>query len=387
MYKKVLIIALNENWTGISRLPSGLDRAGFEVYALCPRKSFLAKTKYLKKAILYPTFTYSRSKLIYCWIVISILYFKPDLIVPGDEDSILALHSISNFFENIPFFFRISKIIRHSLTPSSFDSIILSKSDFQEQCKKWGLRSPENIILEDVSDALKNAKLFGYPVVLKHDSGYGGSGVYICENELDIKKHYFQIEKNKKFKNFKVYFKKMFFVSIFNHDNKISLQQYIEGQVGQSPFCAKNGEVFAFNPMIRRETYPGKTGPASVSEGYQNEDIEGFVKTVAENLQYTGFGSLEYMIENKTKKLFIIELNPRPTPTCHISNKFLTNDLCETFFKGLNLIPRDIRPFAPYSLAMFPSEKKRDPESPYFLTSYHDIPHDDPYLFRALDPK
>ena len=37
MTKKILIIALAKDWTGISRLPSGLKRAGFEVAALCPK--------------------------------------------------------------------------------------------------------------------------------------------------------------------------------------------------------------------------------------------------------------------------------------------------------------------------------------------------------------
>jgi hypothetical protein len=388
MVKKVLIVALNENWTGISRLPSGLDRAGFDVYAICPKKSFLAHTKFLKKAVLYPTFTYSRSKLIYLWIVAGILYFKPDLLIPGDEDTILALQNLSNSLEKNPFFGKISILIRKSLTPKSFDSIVLSKSDFQEKCREWGLRTPRNLVLDNVEMALVSAREMGYPVVLKHDSGYGGSGVFICQTETDIKNHFDIIQKESVLKKIRVILKNTFFISIFNNDSKISLQQYIDGRVGQSPFCAESGVVFGFNPMLRLHTYPGKTGPASVSQGFENPDIEYFVKTVAKKLNYTGFGSLEYMIDEKTKQLFIIELNPRPTPTCHISSQYVTNDLCDVFYKGLNSIfLEDRKTFVPYTVAMFPGEKKRDPYSPYLTENYHDIPLNDPLLLKALEQK
>jgi carbamoyl-phosphate synthase large subunit len=384
MFNNILIIALNENWTGISRLPYGLDRAGFKVYALCPKKSFLAKTKFLKKSILYPTFTYSRSFLIYPWIIIAIVFFKPDLIIPGDEDAVLALQKLSNGFNKIPFLNFISKIIRKSLPSKLFDAVVLNKSDFQEKCRSWGLRTPRNIVLEKPGDAIGIASDLGYPVVLKHDSGYGGSGVFICHNEEDVKKQIELINNNTSSRRIKNILKNLFFVSIFN-DGKISLQQYIEGQIGQSPFCAHNGKVFAFNPMVRLKTHPGKTGPATVSQGYENHDIEYFVKTIAEKLSYIGFGSLEYMVEKTSGNLYIIELNPRPTPTCHMSSDHVTNDLCEMFFKGLNSIPLELKPFIPYTIAMFPGEKKRNPESLYLKESYHDIPLNDPILLRALE--
>lgn len=188
MYKKILIIALNENWTGISRLPFGLSKAGFLVYALCPRKSFLAKTIFLKKSLLYPTFTYSRSKLIYLWMLFSIILFRPDFIIPGDEDAILALYNLSNMLERIPYLNQISKLIRSSLTAKTFDSTILNKSDFQKKCNEWGLRTPKNRVVKNSESCLSDAAQMGYPVVLKNDSGYGGTGVFICYNEEDIKK-------------------------------------------------------------------------------------------------------------------------------------------------------------------------------------------------------
>ncbi len=385
MKKKALIIALNENWTGISRLPSGLVRAGFEVSALAPKKSLLGKTKHLKESILYPTFTYSRSKLVYLWIIYAFLKLKPEVVIPGDEDTILALQNVSNLLERLPFFHSVSKLIRSSITGKEFDQLVLSKSSFQKKCNEWGLRTPKNIIVHNLAEALMAAADMSYPVVIKYDSGYGGSGVFICETEVDLKNHFQNLGGPSLVTILKETFKRMFFVSIFSSEKVISIQQYIDGQVGQSPFCANEGVVFGFNPMLRLRTFPGKTGPASVSCGYENEDIEAFVKTIAKKMNYSGFGSVEYIIDSKSKLLHIIELNPRPTPTCHIKDDVVTNDLCECYFNGLNKIPFELKSFRPYTIAMFPGEKRRDPNSEFLKTAFHDVPEGDQVLFKALN--
>ncbi len=383
--EKVLIIALNENWSGISRLPSGLSRHGIKVFALCPENSFIAKTKFLSSALLYKTFTYSRSKIIYLRIIHAIKHFKPDFIIPGDEDTLLALQNVANLCQSFGLFKDVKNVIRQSLPSAEFDHLVLSKSDLQTKCVEWGVRTPKNKIVKNLDEALLVAKEFQYPVVIKHDSGYGGSGVVICDNENELKTHFDKIENISLLSKIKAEIKDLFFVSILRPNGLISIQEFIKGEIGQSPFCAFNGEVIATNPMKRLHTYPGKTGPASVSEGIEDSDIINFVKIIAKNLNYNGFGSVEYMIDEKTKKLHVIELNPRPTPTCHIPSPYVTNDLSEAFAFGLRKIPFKQKVYSPFTIAMFPGEKKRDSKSPFLTSSYHDIPVNDPELLKVLD--
>lgn len=382
---RILIIALNENWSGISRLPAGLKRHGLEVFALCPENSFLAKTKFLSNSIKYKTFTYSRSKIIYIRIIHAIVHFKPDFIIPGDEDTILALQNVASLIKHLPFFNSIYKTIRKSLADEKYDHLVLSKSDLQQKCIEWGVRTPKNKIVKNSSEAKQIATEMGYPIVIKHDSGYGGSGVVICDSENELLEHFKKIENVGLIAKFKAHIKDMLFVSILRPNGVISIQQFIKGEIGQSPFCAFNGEVIATNPMQRVHTFPGKTGPSSVSKGIEDKDIEIFVKIIAKNLNYNGFGSVEYMIADDNKLLYVIELNPRPTPTCHMQSAHVTNDLCEAFASGLNAIPYAPKKFWPFTVAMFPGEKKRDPNSPYLTNSYHDIPVDDPELLKILD--
>lgn len=384
MIKKILIIAFNENWVGISRLPSGLDRAGFEVFALCPRKSYLANTKFLKKSLLYPTFTYSRSKIIYLWMVIAFIFFKPDLIIPGDEDVILGLQNLSNFFLKVPFFNKISKIIRQSMTAKDFDLLILNKSDFQKRCTTLGIRTPKNIVVDDIKNALIVASKFHYPIVIKVDAGYGGHGVLLCTNQGELIKNLQILQTISFIQKIKFLLKDLLFISILSRDRKFSLQQYIQGTEGQAPFCSKDGNVFGHNSMIRLRTLKNATGQSTVTEGIENLEIAQYVQLVAKNLNYTGFGSLEFIIEEKSGLPYVIELNPRPTPTCHLANTVVTNDLCSLFFKGLNSHPIELQAFRPYILALFPGELKRDPKSHFLTEAYHDIPVNDSQLVAAL---
>lgn len=387
MFDKVLIIALDEHWAGISRLPSGLNRAGFKVFALCPQKSYLRHTQFLTKSIVYPTFTYSRSKLIYLWIVFSIYYFKPHLLIPGDEDSILALQNLSRLFEKISFFKKISKLIRKSITLKEFDSIILSKGEFQKKCEEWGIRVPESFEVKNFDEAFLAASKLGFPLVLKHDTGYGGSGVFICQDLTDLRAHFLNDPSFSLIADFKKKLRTKLFISVFNMDKKITLQQYIDGQVGLAPFCALEGQVFATNSMLKLRTHPGRTGPTSVAHGIENTDVNNFVKIIADKLNYTGFGSLDFILDKKGKNAFVIEINPRPVPTCHFTEDVVANDLCDLFYKGINFKPRVLKPFRSYTVAIFPNEQKRDPQSVFLKEAYHDIPFNDPHLLRALEAK
>lgn len=385
MKKKVLIVALNEKWTGISRLPWGLSRAGFETYAVCPSSSYLAKTKFLNGSVLFPTFTYARSKIVYLWIVFAIFKIKPDLIIPGDEDTILTLQNINKLLEKLPFFKSVARLIRESMAPKQFDNLIMSKSEFQKKCNEWGVLAPKNVFVHNSEEALKVADEMGFPIVIKKDSGYGGSGVFICENRNEMILNLNKIENIHFMDVLKGHLKRIFFISVVNNEKGMSIQQFIKGTSGLTPFCAEEGVVFGFNQMLRLRTYPGKTGPASVSEGYYDEEIEKSVRKIASELSFTGFASFEFIVEEKSKKAYAVEFNARPTPSCHMDSKVVVNDLCECFFNGLNRKQIEKKDFRSYTIAMYPGEKRRDPHSPFLNSAFHDVPLHDPDLLAAIE--
>ncbi len=387
MAKKVLIVAVNKDWMGISRLPSGLSRAGFITYAVCPKGSYISKTKYLAGVVCFPVFSTYRSKIFYFPLFYSILRFRPDHIIPGDEEALLALQKFSNFMERIPFLNKISKIIRRSLTKKENDKKFFSKSIFINHCHSWGVNVPLNFQINKVDEAIRAGRKLGFPVVLKLDEGYGGTGVFICSDEKELIKKVTNALEYSLLNEIKFLLRRFFFITLFDKQLKISLQKYIKGVAGLAPFYARNGVLLASNPMLRLETYPNSIGATSVSRGFYNEDVIKYVETVVRNLSYNGFGSLDFMVDEKTNEIFVIELNPRPTPCTHFSSSLVTHDLCDIFYRGFNQKDIQTKKIKDFTVAMFPYEKIRDPESPYLKEAFHDIPIDDPHLLKVLEAK
>lgn len=382
--KKVLIVSTNKSWSGISRLPSALTRSGFATYVLCPKKSFISYTKYLADSITYPTWTYSRSKIFYFFILYSLIKFRPEKVIPGDEEALLALQNLSNFFERLPFLSEQILIIRNSIGPKDTDELLLSKSVFVECCKEWGVKVPSNQKVKSLSEALEAGRKMNFPLVIKLDEGYGGSGVFICHTEEELINNFSKISQFSFFKKLKAFFQRNFFITLKNEMN-ISIQQYVKGITGATPFFASKGKMLASNSMLKIQTYPDKTGPSSVVQGLNSEEMKKNASLIAKKINYNGFGSLDFIQEEGTNDIYIIELNPRPVPLTHFSDELVAYDLCKTFFRSCNDLDLDQKEFKNFTIALFPNEKKRDLKSPYLKSAYHDVPHDDPKLFEALN--
>ncbi len=388
---KAMVVALDEHWVGASRLPFGLSRVGFSVSVVCPLNSYIAKTRYVDQAIKFPTWTYSRSKIIYLIILWSFIKFKPEVVVHGDEDALLALQTIRRFTSKLPGLRWIAKTISNSICDEKFDFLTLSKADFVQKCSEWGVLTPKNIKVQTWEDVLVAAKQVGYPLVLKRDMGYGGSGVTICQDERQLQESFQKLEKISVLARVKGIVRKIFFVSIFSGEDVVSVQQFVSGTVGLIPFVSKNGKLISANPMLKFKTHPGQTGPTSVGQGYFDPTLLEAVQVVSGKMNYTGFGSLDFIVDEKTKKAFIIELNPRATPVVHLTKEQVGHDLCDAFYKSQQDIAK--RPvellfneanLKPYLIALFPNEQRRDPNSPYIKGSDYDIPVDDPELIKVL---
>ena len=372
-----------EKWIGISRLPCALKNAGADVYILCPKNSYIAKTRFFNVRGRYRTYTYSRSKLVYFTILFFLLRFKSDLIIPGDEEALFALQNLANILSNNPFLSGISRQIRQSIGEAEFDQVRLSKSLFMQACKQWRIRSPQNESLRTIEEAVGLAKQWGYPVVLKSNFGYGASGVSVCQNEAELIEAFLRFTKTSIISKLRAFLKSIFF--IIPQGDGLSLQRYIDGSIGLVPFIAYRGQILGANPMLKHRTYPGATGPSSVCKGIDSPEILEMVTQVCKSMRYTGFGSLDFIIDSETDKPYIIELNPRPVPTSHFGSKYCSVDLCDSLIKKMQGKFLPANKFRPFLVALFPNEKKRDPQSPFLKEAFHDVPYDDPALMASLD--
>ncbi len=182
--------------------------------------------------------------------------------------------------------------------------------------------------------------------------------------------------------------KSLLFIDFLSSENRTSIQQYILGATGISPFAAINGKFLAATALEKIKAHPPVTGPASVIGTINRPDAIEHVKVIIKNLGYNGFGGMEYIIEKDTGKLYVIEMNPRCTPLHHIESKYIGVDFCQQLIKGINNIESPFEwKFKESTITLFPNELRRDPTSSYITDYFHDMPINDPKLTNILMPK
>lgn len=387
MQNSILIFSINKYWNGISRLPAGLKRADFRVYALCPKNSYLSQTRYVDHLSTFNTFMDAAPKTVILRFFLLYLFVRPNIVMLGDEDALQILQEMCRFLCKIPFLKKIGLEMRASLCREEFDNTVLNKDLFLATIKKWGIPTPADINVTTFDEAKKVALELKYPVVLKKSTSYGGSGVFICKNEEDLNKAFYNhIPKNIK-KRIKRFIKSQFFIDFLGSENRTSIQQYIQGAPGIAPFAAKDGKLLAATVLEKVIAFPAVTGPASVIKTIDRADIISHVKTLVNNLGYNGFGGMEYIIDQASGKFYVIEMNPRCTPLHHIDEKYLGVDLCMALKNGIEKKETNFNwSFKPFTITLFPNELRRDPNSSYLTANYHDLPINDPNLTKILMP-
>lgn len=393
----ILIFTIQQYWIGIARLPKVLQEAGFKVGVLCFPKSYIAKTRYLDKLFLLEspgnTLLKSLRKAIEVW--------RPVLLIPGDELTVRFLHLIvrlatTNKLNSLPI--DVVKTIQSSLCSPDFYEAATNKTITQRVAREIGLRTPAQQSFDSVADALSFKTEYSYPVVLKKSFGTGGSGVKICDNSEQLMEalHNFQPlpAKPPSIKSLiKNWLRELLRSDLdpvqlnpaqLPDDPAVSIQQFISGKPAMYCLVAIAGKTLAGYTAVKEIVNPSPTGMSSVIHFIKQPEMASAASALMTLFNYTGFASIEFMIEEKTGFAYLLECNPRPTSVNHLGEKVGVN-LCGALFQQLNgkVETPSLSADSEMVVALFPQEWQRDPNSNYLLNTYHDVPWDDPMLVRA----
>jgi hypothetical protein len=368
---KALIITL-ENWISIPRLPKALLNSGFEVAAVCPENSYLCYTRYLDH--FYALKTVKPDRVTFLTLKTALERWKPELIIPGDEKAVRYLINLVAALEagnsaEFSLSEEIFPLLKNILVPSRFFEAIKRKGLMNSIAVAIGIPVPRQVDVSSTGDILKCMKDFNFPVILKNDIGCAGDGVFICKNEQELLENFQKAKNEIKVKD-------------YGDINNISLQEFIAGKIGMFPFVSYKGELLGGFTLEKHRVHPLPTGPSSVIRLINEPEMEDYAKKIIQHCQFTGFGDVEYIIEEKTGIPYFMEFNPRPVPSTHLG-PLLGADLCKAFFaklSGQEYTDNSTRTYEP--IALFPQEWKRDPMSPFLKSVYHDVPWDDGGLLR-----
>ncbi|MBC8122323.1 MAG: ATP-grasp domain-containing protein, partial [Gemmatimonadaceae bacterium] len=181
-----LIFAIDTNRLGISRLPKVLQAAGFKVGTLCSPKSVLTKTRYIDRR--YALTSLKSSDYLLKSLIKAIRDWHPEILISGDEIAVAFLHSVvrraASQPDTVPK--EVLKVVCNSLGSPEYFAATLFKHVTQQLAAELGIRTPVQQTIASTEAALDFARQQGYPVVLKSDFSWSGTGVKICRDERQL---------------------------------------------------------------------------------------------------------------------------------------------------------------------------------------------------------
>ncbi len=204
-----------------------------------------------------------------------------DIIMPMDEDVMLLLA-------------KNKQRLRCRLPFSEYSTLekIINKSSLIRHAMENKIPCPKTCFVNG-SDTLDGvAKELDFPVVIKPNSGTGGSGIAIVDSPEELKNTYRHVLKNYGPASIqeKIPFKEKYKVqALLNSDSK-----------------ARRVTVLKVH-----RAYPLVTGPSVFVETVERPDLVNYSLKLLESLNYYGMADFDFVIDERNKKPVLMEINPR----------------------------------------------------------------------------
>jgi carbamoylphosphate synthase large subunit len=313
----------------------------------------------------------------------------PDLIVPGDDLTNKNLQDLyySQQKTNGEAGSRICELIERSIgSPESFP-IVIARASFMELARQEGIRVPKTAVLADARDLEAWASLMGFPMVLKADGSSSGEGVRIAYTLTEAKRalralqappQLIRVAKRVLIDRDGTWIRP----ALERRHSVVNAQEFVTGRDATSLVACWKGEVLAaLHFEVINKQY--ERGPSSVLRLIENEEIADVTKKAARRLNISGLHGFDFLLEKATEKPYLIEMNPRPTQVGHLALG-PGRDLIAALNAAVSgkPIPKTRQVTDNPTIALFPQEWSRDPQSAFLNSAYHDIPWEEPDLIR-----
>jgi aspartokinase/homoserine dehydrogenase 1 len=384
--KPTVLVATTDRWYPTVRLAMALANAGCKVEAVCPSRHPVAKTRAVPRPYLYRGLAPLKS------FTEAIAATKPDFILPGDDLATRHLHELHHRErQKGKAGAALCELIERSLgAPESFP-IVYARTSFMEVARREGIRVPETQIIATISDLRDWIGRTDFPAVLKADGSSGGYGVRIVNTTKEAVRAFGKLQAPpllaRAAKRALVdQDKTLIWPSLLRRRSVVNAQTFVAGREATSTIVCWEGAVLAalhFEVLSKRDS----AGPATVVRLIENSEMAAAAEKIARRLNLSGIHGLDFMLQAQTGDAYLIEMNPRATQVGHLTLG-PGRDLPAALYSALSGEPvrEAVRVTENDTIVLFPHEWKRNPDSAFLQTGYHDVPWEEPELVRNCLP-
>jgi hypothetical protein len=381
MAPTVLLTDTNR-WAASSRVAINFALRGARVFGLCPNRHPLSKTRAVER-----TFRYS-SLFPVDSLLKAIEAANPDLVIPCDDRATQHLHELYECARSIGASgAKVKGLIERSLgSPESYAAVD-SRYEVIRISREEGIHVPETSVVNSAGDLRSWGAAKAFPWVLKAAGTWGGRGVRIVNSFEQADQAFLELTGL-----FRA--RRVFKRSIVNRDSfwirpwwnrsrpDIVVQSHVQGRPANCAVACWEGRVLA-GIGVEVVSALGPTEPAIVVRVVDNFEMMSAAERLVRRLGLSGLIGLDFMIEDSSGAAYLIEMNPRCTPLCHIQlgkgrdmiGALVAQLSGETFQEIPPVTLNDL-------IAYFP--QAWDSKSALLEESYQDLPEGEPDLLREL---
>jgi biotin carboxylase len=376
MLPKILIFH-TLHWPNAARLAIAFHQLGCRVDGLSLPDYPLHKLAAVERACTYHPLTPLRA------IRAAVEQMAPDLIIPCDEGAVAQLLRLHRQTMTSS----LGTLIERSLGRVEGYERIATRSNLPAIAAEAGVRTPPTRLAATPGGLREGLAQLGFPAVLKADYSWSGDGVRIVDDATQAERAFARmtgawtrlsaVKRLLRDRDLELFLQRF-----RARDPIVTIQSFVAGREANAALACWEGEVVA---SLCAEVVMTRAASrnASVLRIIDNREMLETARRVVRLAGISGFCGLDFILEEGTELPCLIEINPRATQINHLAlgpGRDLVAALCaraagEPVAERPAVSERD-------TIALFPHEWHRDPESPYLRTAYHDVPWEEPELVR-----
>ena len=375
--KPAILVAAGNWWPLSARMAIALNRAGCSVAAVCPPRHPLRYTSCLTGIFPLRQFRPRAS------LRAAIEFFAPDLIVPCDDRTVYQLHDLHARHP------RLRVLIERSLGDPAGFSVTASRERLRSMAAAEDIDVPAGCEVESIAQAQEAFARFAPVAVMKLDGTYGGDGVQIVGTRSEGAAAFRRLRSSL---GLGTALKR----SLVNQDTsalwmwgrreaaRLTMQQFVPGIPANIMVACWRGEVLG-HVSVEVVSSQGPTGAANVVRLVEYPQFLRAAQRLAAVLGMSGFFGLDFVVDHRSGRMSLVEMNPRCTQLGHLQlpgQGDLAGILCERLTGCSRRLPD--RPISAPEIAFFPQAWRWSGDGQPPSNAFQDIPWEDSQLVEAL---
>jgi len=381
--KPTVLIATTSRWFPTARLGMALAKAGFTVDAVCPWRNPISVTNAVRRTYTYHGIAPLRS------FAAAIAASRPALIVPCDDIAIIQLHELYDREQlRGEAGAATCALIERSLGAAESFSIVGARTPFMNLAEQEGIRAPKTELIGSIADLRSWEMRKGFPAVLKSDGTWGGAGVRIVRSLAEAERAFKTLQSPPLLARAvkRALIDRdltLIWPSLLRTRHVVSAQEFISGREATSTVACWKGSILAglhFEVLNKHDA----TGPATVMRRIENADMTNAAEKMVRRLKLSGIVGFDFMLEAQTGYAHLVEMNPRATQVGHLALG-PKRDLPAALYAAVSggIVEESQTLTENDTITLFPHEWLRNPDSPFLLSGYHDVPWEEADLIRV----